>query len=156
MFYRAVVTNNQDPEKMGRCQLKIIGIHDEGGGSSWAERMGSTDFGLNNGVGISSALQVGTWVWCFLDHDNPNTPVIIGTIIDSGDFGDAAAANYATCQMIKTSSGHTIILDGAGGNDIEIKHSSGSVLRFSGPNILIDAEAGGGNVTIKGVKIDLN
>lgn len=139
MFYRAIVTNNQDPEKMGRCQLRIIGIHDGGsGGSSWAERMGSPDFGLNNGVGISSALQVGTWVWCFLDHDNPNNPVIVGTIIDKGDFHSSAAGQYGKMQTIHTASGHLIELGDAGGDSkIVITHSAGTKITIDNAGKII-------------------
>lgn len=128
MFYRAIVTNSQDPEKMGRCMLKIIGLHgDSSSGNAWAERVGSTDFGLNNKVGVSSTLQVGTWVWCFLDHDNPNKPVIIGTIIDSGDFHDNAKSQYGKMQTIHTASGHLIELGDAGGDSrIQITHSAGT------------------------------
>lgn len=132
MFYRAIVTSNQDPQKMGRCQLKIHGLHDgDTGGNVWAERVGSTDFGLNNKVGVSSTLQVGTWVWVFLDHDNPNKPVIIGTIIDSGDFHDSAKSQYGQMQTIHTASGHLIELGDAGGDSkIKITHSAGTVINI--------------------------
>lgn len=141
MFYRAIVTDNQDPGKMGRCQLRIIGIHDEGqGGNVWAERMGSTDFGLNNGVGLSSALQIGTWVWCFLDHDNPNKPVIVGTIIDAGDFHGSASAQYGKMQTICTASGHLIEIGDSGGDSrIQITHSAGTKITIDNAGkIVID------------------
>lgn len=141
MFYRAIVTSNQDPDKAGRCLLKIIGIHDgDAGGNAWAERMGSTDFGLNNGVGVSSTLQVGTWVWCFLDHDNPNKPVIFGTCIDKGDFHSSTTGQYGNVQAIHTASGHLIELSDAGGDSrIQITHSAGSKITIDNSgNITID------------------
>ena len=140
MFYRAIVVDNQDPEKMGRCLLKIIGLHDTGSGNTWAERMGSTDFGLNGGVGISSALRVGTWVWCFLDHDNPDKPVIIGTIIDAGDFHSSATGQYGNMQTIHTASGHLIEIGDQGGDSrIQITHSAGTtVIIDNSGNIKID------------------
>lgn len=154
MFYRAVVTDNQDPEKMGRCQLRIIGLNE--GGNTWAERMGSTDFGLLGGVGVSSTLRVGTWVWCFLDHDNPNKPVIVGTIIDAGDFHDSATNQYGNMQTIHTASGHLIEIGDAGGDSrIQITHSSGTTVKIDNAgNILIDC-VGDVTHTISG-KLDVS
>ncbi|MFW6377494.1 MAG: hypothetical protein ACOCZ5_02495 [bacterium] len=28
-IYRGVVENNKDPEQMGRCQIRIFGVHSE-------------------------------------------------------------------------------------------------------------------------------
>lgn len=93
-LYRAVVENNNDETvKNGRVKVRIFGIHTEMNSSSeeefntidtehlpWAEVMGGTSFGLVGGVGLSSVLRQGTWVWVVLDHGNPNKPIIIGTI----------------------------------------------------------------------------
>lgn len=153
-LYRAIVVSNADSKKTGKVTLDIKGL--SGATSVAATVLGSTAFGLSNGIGVSSVLRPGTWVMVILEGDDPNRPVVIGTITTPGDMGDNTVGQYPACQSIKTESGHTITLDGAGGNDIEIKHTSGAVIQFSGPNILIDAQAGGGNVTIKGVRIDLN
>jgi len=93
-FYRAVVEDNNDPEKLGRVKVRIFGLHTDKNENSeeefewiqtdqlpWAEIMGGTDFGLINGVGISTVLRQGTWVWCILNHGNPNMPIVMGTII---------------------------------------------------------------------------
>lgn len=93
-FYRAVVEDNNDPEKIGRLKVRIFGLHTANNENSneefnyistndlpWAEVMGGTAFGLNGGIGTSSILNNGTWVWVFLHDNNPNKPVIFGTII---------------------------------------------------------------------------
>ena len=89
-LYRAIVENNLDPEMLAKVQVRITGIHSDSQerdfeGSStadlpWAEVIGGTDFGLINGVGTSSVLQVGTLVWLLLEDDDPNRPIIIGVI----------------------------------------------------------------------------
>ena len=89
-LYRATVENNLDPEMLAKVQVRITGIHStsaerdfEGSSTAdlpWAEVVGGTDFGLINGVGTSSVLQVGTLVWLLLEDDDPNRPIIIGVI----------------------------------------------------------------------------
>lgn len=107
-LYRAVVEDNDDPVKIGRVKVRIHGLHTAANAASglefgfigsealpWAEVMGSTGFGLVSGVGLSSVLRKGTWVWVMLENDNPNKPVVMGVLIgkNSADptgagFGD--------------------------------------------------------------------
>jgi len=92
-FYRAVVEDNKDPLELSRVRVRIFGIHTPDNENSnqkfnfidskelpWAEVMGGTDFGLLSGIGLSTVLKQGTWVHVILDHDNPNMPIVIGTI----------------------------------------------------------------------------
>jgi len=91
---RGVVEDNKDPDKIGRVRVRIFGIHTKNNENStkdfnfiktedlpWAEVMGGNQFGLIGGVGISSILKQGTWVWVILDHNNPNKPIVLGTVI---------------------------------------------------------------------------
>lgn len=89
-LYRGVVENNLDELKLARVQVRIAGIHPQSNsrdfeGSTttdlpWAEVIGSTEFGLTQGIGISSVLQVGTLVWLILEDEDPNRPIIIGVV----------------------------------------------------------------------------
>lgn len=93
LLYRAVVEDNNNSEKNGKVRVRIFGIHTEKNENSgeefefvktselpWAEVMGGTNFGLVSGIGTSSILRQGTWVWVILENDDPNKPIIIGTI----------------------------------------------------------------------------
>lgn len=92
-FYRGVVENNTSPKPNNKVQVRIFGIHTENNEYSseefevietsdlpWAEVALSTEFGLNSGIGISSTLTQGTWVWLFLEDDDVNKPVIFSVI----------------------------------------------------------------------------
>lgn len=85
-LYRAIIENNISPNKDGRVQVRIFGIHNNDKQAvqtkhlPWAEVMQSTAFGFSSGVGFSSIPNIGTWVFVTLDHDNPNMPIIIGAI----------------------------------------------------------------------------
>ena len=143
MFYRAVVKNNADPEKLGRCQVLVYGIHSEDidfNSLPWAEVSGGTDFGLYGGVGITSILRKGTLVWVFFHNNDYNYPVVFAVIKGGGDINDVASSSYGDIATLKTSSGHIIELgDGSGAEKIEIKHMSGTkiVLEPDG-SILMD------------------
>lgn len=176
MFYRAIVENNIDPQGFGRVQVRVMGVHDDGSGVStgalpWAEVSGGTDFGLVNGVGVSSILRIGTMVWVFFNNEDYNFPVVIGTIKGSSDVSSEAKGSYGNTATIKTASGHIIELGDAGGSEkIEIKHKSGSKLTFQADgSILIESVldmthkvtgnyniTADGNFKVQASRIDLN
>jgi len=153
-LYRGVVEDNNDPDKIQRVKVRIYGIHTENNENSaetfeivkttdlpWAEVVGSTAFGLVSGVGITSVLRQGTWVWVILEKNDPNKPIVLGTIpgINSSssagkyasgigfcdpdgiyptsegssrtDINVLADTNYPDISVIETGSGHKIILD---------------------------------------------
>lgn len=148
MFYRATVENNVDPQHFGRVQVRVMGVHDEGSGVStaalpWAEVSGGTDFGLVNGVGITSVLRIGTMVWVFFNNDDYNYPVVMGTIKGASDVNAAAKGSYTNVAILQTASGHLIELgDAPGAEQIKITHKTGT-------SILIDNT---GSIIINGVK----
>ena len=148
MFYRGIVENNIDPQKFGRVQVRVFGIHDEGSSVSvsalpWAEVAGGTDFGLVNGVGITSVLRIGTMVWVFFNNDDYNFPVVMGTIKGASDVNAAATGSYSNTATLQTASGHLIELsDAPGAEQIKITHKTGTY-------ILIDNT---GSITINGIK----
>lgn len=176
MFYRAIVENNIDPEQYGRVQVRVFGIHDSGSGVSnsalpWAEVSGGTDFGLIDGVGVTSILRIGTVVWVFFNNDDYNFPVVFATVKGASDINSVAKGAYGSIATIKTAGGHIIELgDSSGAEKIEIKHSSGSKIVFQPDgSILIDSvnnithNAGAnyditatGNFKVTASRIDLN
>jgi uncharacterized protein involved in type VI secretion and phage assembly len=162
-LYRGIVEDNLDPLKIGRVRVRIIGLHSTEQGDfshvktehlPWSEIMGGTQFGLIAGVGCSSILRIGTWVWVTLDHENPNKPIIIGTIIGNNtttsggakrtgsDMHELAQDSYTYVQTIETDSGHLMTLDDTPQNEnIKLTHRTGS-------SILIDKD---GNIFVNGV-----
>jgi hypothetical protein len=91
ILFRGVVEDNNDPLQIGRVRVRIYGLHTSNNENSsekfefvrtvdlpWAEVMGS--FGLVGGVGLSHVLRQGTWVWVILENNDPNKPIVMGTI----------------------------------------------------------------------------
>jgi len=83
-FYRAVIEDNNDPQKLGRVRVRIMGVHPDDKVKvppdtlPWAEVMVSNIFGLNTGIGISAVPLNGTWCWVFLESGDYNKPVVVG------------------------------------------------------------------------------
>ena len=171
-LYRAVIENNKDPEEQGRYQVRIFGLQD--GNKSgfettnteelpWAECIGTTAFGLIGEVGVSSIMHQGTWVYVILQDNDPNLPIILGTVIgnatkETAGFGDPDKAfpqkegldlgfisgeKYNFNQTIKTQSGHYIEIDDSKDDErIHVYHRTGTY-------VLIDKE---GDIYINGVR----
>ena len=92
LLYRGVVEDNNHPDKNGKVRVRIFGIHTEKNENSgeefefiasselpWAEVMGGV-LGPSSGIGMSSVILQGTWVWVILEGNDENKPIIIGTI----------------------------------------------------------------------------
>lgn len=170
--YRGVIEDNKDPEFLGRYRVRIFGIvsGNKGGFETakteelpWAECIGSTSFGLIGQTGVSSIMHQGTWVYCILQDDNPNFPIILGTVtgiakLDQDGFGDPdgkfpqtqgadlgfiSGEKYNFNQVIKTQCGHIIELDDSSGDErIHVFHTTGTYM-------LIDHN---GDIWVNGVR----
>lgn len=134
-LYRAEVVDNEDPDRYCRVKLKIFGVTDEGAGKDttvWAEVMQGTTPGIDKMIGVSSILQVGTMVWCMLENNDPNKPVVVGVLSGKGDMSDALAGDkYINAQSLYTKSGHKIVIDDSEGDEfIYIFHRTGTYMKI--------------------------
>lgn len=134
-LYRAEVLDNEDPDRYFRVKLKIFGVNDEGTTKDtavWAEVMQGTTPGLNTGIGICDVLKVGTMVWCLLENNDPNKPVVIGVLTGKGDESDAlAGTKYLHARSLYTSSGHKIVIDDSEGDEfIYVYHRTGTFMKI--------------------------
>lgn len=171
-IYRGVIEDNKDPEQIGRYRVRIFGLVDgnKSGFEStkteelpWAECIGSTAFGLIGQTGVSSIMHQGTWVYVVLQDDDPNFPIILGTVsgiskIDELGFGDPSGKfpqvpgndlgfisgeKYNFNQTIKTQCGHILEIDDSSGDErIHVFHTTGTYL-------LIDHN---GDIWVNGVR----
>lgn len=88
-LYTGKVENRNDPLKLGRCQVRVMGVHTSDASVlptvdlPWSHPVNSVNSSSVNGVGISSTgLQEGSIVvvW-FADGDrNQQLPIILGTV----------------------------------------------------------------------------
>jgi len=90
-LYFGVVESNNDPKKMGRCRIRILGLHTSEKKKSnttgiptselpWALPMNSIAGGSVSGLGENGVPVNGSWVVCGFINNDHNYPFYLGTI----------------------------------------------------------------------------
>jgi uncharacterized protein involved in type VI secretion and phage assembly len=134
-----VVTNNQDPEKMGRVKLRFPWLNqtDE---SNWA-RVATMMAGQDRGTWFLP--EVGDEVLVAFEHGDVQFPYVIGALwngVDTPPRDNADGKNSE--RVIKSRSGHELIFgDEDGKEKVEIKTKAGHQL-------LLDDTSGSEKITI--------
>ena len=86
-FYTGVVENRQDPLFLGRCQVRVVGLHTEDKNElptsalPWAYPMGPITSASMNGIGHTPLGPVeGSWVMIIFRDIEKQQPIMMGTI----------------------------------------------------------------------------
>ncbi len=103
--YKGIVEDRNDPLKLGRCRVRVIGYHTENKNDlptedlPWATPMLPVTSGAMNGLGFSpnNIVEGTTVLLIFNDGDEMQDPIIIGAI-----GGIIEKPNYATKSDMKT------------------------------------------------------
>ncbi len=155
-----IVTDNKDPDKLGRVKVQFPWLDDQAE-STWA-RVAMPMAG--KGRGFFFLPEVGDEVLVAFDHGDMNFPYVLGAIWNGKDSlpdgADSAVdgSGKVVKRIIRSRAGHTIILDDAsGGGGITIEDKKGNkVVMDSARNSLEVIAKGdltikaGGKVIIKG------
>ena len=131
-LFTGVVENRDDPLKLGRCQVRIVGLHTDDKTVlpteelPWAYPMQPIASAAMNGIGWTPVGPVhGTWVVIMFHDDEYQMPIMIGTvggiphskasekIIDNSDslVTDGGVLTNALGKPIVDSSGASVTLD---------------------------------------------
>lgn len=102
IWWTGVVEDRNDPEKLGRCRVRIFGYHDKDTNLlptkdlPWAIPIQPITSAATSGIGSTPVgIVTGTWVvGFFLDSDESQQPVILGTLAGK------PAANQDTLDKI--------------------------------------------------------
>lgn len=143
-----IVTNNQDPEGMGRVKVRLpwLGNQDE---SHWA-RVVTPMAGRDRGLYLLP--EVDDEVLVAFEHGSPDFAFVLGSLWNGKDKPPESNSNGTNDRRtLKSRSGHIISLDDTSGAEkIEITDGSGKhrvVIDTSGNMITIEAQ---GDVKISG------
>lgn len=143
--YSGTVTDNSDPDNMGRIQVTVPAV-----------------LGEEHEVTARPCLPyghffvppVGAQVWVEFEAGDPEHPLWVGTWYPAGTTPPEAAIDPPENRVIQTASGHTIeILDKDGDEKIVIRHKSDAFLAIdkdgsvvlsnkNGSNLYLNADAG--------------
>jgi uncharacterized protein involved in type VI secretion and phage assembly len=137
-----IVTNNQDPESVGRVKVKFPWLED-GDESYWA-RVATLMAGNDRGTFFLP--EVEDEVLVAFDHGDINHPYVMGTNWNGVDTPPETNENGKNIiRKINSRSGHEIIFDD---NDEEMKEKI-EIRTNAGHTIVLDDSAGGEKIEIK-------
>jgi phage protein D/phage baseplate assembly protein gpV len=162
----ALVTNFNDPKKVGRVKVKYPWLWNLSGSSpieiesDWV-RIATPSAGADRGFYYMP--EVDDEVLVAFEHGDPNRPYIVGGLWNSKDKPPMPSdkvhdGSKITKRMIKSRSGHTILLDDTNGseqivirdksekNEIVIDTKNNTITIKSEKDINLDA---GGNINLK-------
>jgi len=151
-FVGEVEDNTNDPKQIGRVRIRCFNLHDENEVAAndlpWAIVMTTAQSASANGIGTSSVgIANGSVAFgFFLDGNERNMPLVIGTYNANGDHSGLAlgsqilkkdpigpepasayAAKYPHNKTFTTKSGHAVEYDDTPGHErIHIYHKSGT------------------------------
>jgi uncharacterized protein involved in type VI secretion and phage assembly len=135
-----IVTNNRDPEGMGRIKVRLPALSDTDE-SNWA-RIAAPMAGMDRGVYFLP--EIDDEVLVAFEHGNPSFPFILGALWNGQDSPPAKNEDGKNdVRVIKSRSGHLIRLtDKDGQETIEIIDMSGkSSLVFDTAKKLVKIES---------------
>lgn len=130
-WWVGVVEDRKDPEKLGRCRVRIFGYHIDDltllpkEDLPWAIPMQPITSAATSGVGIAPVGPVeGTWVFgWFLDNEEGQQPVMMGTLAGKNEKHPNADKKIAQDQLaannlLTTTSGNPVT--DSSGNTIQV------------------------------------
>jgi uncharacterized protein involved in type VI secretion and phage assembly len=146
---RATVTNNQDPEKLGRVKVKypFLGSKAKNNESDWCRVVRPV---AHAGAGDWALPDVNDEVLIAFENGDLGRPIVIGSLYSeaippfkTGLAGDHNADGKNTLRGLKTRSGHTLIFDDSEGKEtVLLKDSNGHVLKMDKKGVSLKTAAG--------------
>lgn len=141
-----IVTNNNDPEQLGRVKVKFPWL-DDGQESHWA-RLAAP--GAGNERGLLLLPEVEDEVLVAFEQGDVGRPYIIGGLWNGKDAppAEAVLSGKVQTRVLKTRTGHVIELqdDGSGGNGfITLKTKDGHTITASDSDRKVTIVSKGGN-----------
>ncbi len=130
--YRGQVSDNNDPSNLGRVRAtvpRLLGDEETG----WA--LPAFAYGGKSEQGLFAVPDVGAGVWIEFESGDLSYPIWSGTWYTSGAIPESAQPGK---KVLKTTSGHKIVLDDDGGS-LEITDSNGNSIAMDATVIKISA-----------------
>ena len=156
--YRGVVTDNQDPNKIGRVRARVPDVYGDLE-SGWA--MPAAPFGGNQ-MGFFAVPSEGAGVWIEFECGDPDYPIWSGCWWGSDSemppvlFSPAPPSGTDPKLLIKTKGGHSILLDDSpdtGGITFETSSGQKIVINAHGIEITNGQSA---SIKLTGNKVSIN
>lgn len=156
-LYYGVVENRNDPLKLGRCQIRIAGLHTHDkavlptADLPWATPMQPVTSAAMNGIGWAPVGPVeGTSVVVIFADQEQQQPIMLGTI---GGIPQSKAASLATEDTGEIATDGGVIVDANGNKQTR---PDGSAITISNINDPVDAAGNLVDNAINGINTSIN
>ena len=147
-----IVTQNKDPEKLGRVKLKLP-WREEGFETDWA-RVATPMAGGARGVFFLP--EVGDEVLVAFDRNDIRFPYVLGSLWSRADKPPQTNADGKNdVRIIHTRKGHTLLFDDGDKGRIEIKLDDGKKITIDADGIVIDDSANKVKLDAKGGAVSI-
>jgi uncharacterized protein involved in type VI secretion and phage assembly len=146
--YRAFVSDNADPEKMGRCKLIVPSVMGETV-SAWA--LPCMPYGGSANIGFIAVPPVGAQVVAEFMEGDISTPLWTGTFWrQASELPEEFGANEEpSAKVMRTESGHVLLFEDKEGEEkIMLRSSAEAVLEMDAGGSLSITDSGGATVTL--------
>jgi uncharacterized protein involved in type VI secretion and phage assembly len=129
--YRGIVTDNQDPDDLGRLKAQVPRLLGSTVETGWA--LPCLPYGGLADQGMYFVPDQGATVWMEFEGGDLAYPIWTGTWWGDNELPESAAPAQ---KVIKTSSGHKVVLDDDGGS-IEVTDSNGNTIKMDNSGVTI-------------------
>jgi len=147
--YRGTVSNNLDPQQMGRIQVAVPAVLGEGT-LSWA--MPCVPY-AGSGVGFFAVPPTGANVWVEFEGGDPDYPIWSGCFWGIGEV--PALPAVAEMKVLTTDVGTITMNDLPGIGGIKIETMTGAKIEINAQGITID-NGMGGSISLMDPKVSIN
>ncbi len=147
--YRGTVTNNVDPQQMGRLQVSVPAVLGDGR-LSWA--MPCVSF-AGPGVGLFMIPPVGANVWVEFEGGDPDYPIWSGCFWGQGEAPVTPAIEQM--KVLKTDTATITINDLPGVGGVKIETATGAKIEITVQGIEIN-NGMGGVIKLTGPQVSVN
>lgn len=139
-----IVTNNQDPDGMGRVRVKFPWLSNED--ESWWARVITPIAGP--GYGLWALPEVDEEVAVIFEHGDFRFPMVVGRLWNGVDKPPTEADTYREkAEVYRSKSGHLIVIDD-GGAEVKIKTAGGHEIKANDKGKQIQAKTAGGHILV--------
>ena len=159
-FVGHVVDVENDPLKLGRVKVRAIGVYDniKDEDLPWAQVVIPITQGVHEGKGQYLGILKDTQVFgIFLDGQNSQLPMVIGSIPKEGDANPKADGKYPLNKVYETETGHYKEWDDSEDGRIREQHRSGTFYELQADGSRVTVIEKDDTLTVKGdVRIQVN
>jgi phage baseplate assembly protein gpV len=131
--YRGHVTDNNDPSNLGRVKAAVPRLLGDSETTGWA--LPAFAYGGASEQGLFAVPDVGAGVWIEFEGGDLSYPIWSGTWYTTGAIPESAKPGK---KVLKTKSGHKIVLDDDAGS-LQITDSNGNTVTMDSNTVTVAA-----------------